>query len=99
LTRPNRDPARQWLKLLIDEGAPSVVDAQEPHALVWSSLWPVRRDALVRFDLPQDNSGQGTDLVCSLLVEEPEPELPLLGHLRKRLNVIINADLRYSFGQ
>ncbi len=51
------------------------------------------------FDLPQDTSGQATDLVWTQLVEEPEPELPLLGHLRKRLNVIINADLRYSFGQ
>lgn len=46
-----------------------------------------------------DSEGQGTDLTWSLLVDEPAPEPPLIGHLRKRLNVLINAELRYSFGQ
>ncbi|MEH3075558.1 MAG: hypothetical protein PGN11_02595 [Quadrisphaera sp.] len=33
------------------------------------------------------------------LVEEPPPDPALAGHLCKRLNQLINAELRYSFGQ
>lgn len=42
-----------------------------------------RNQPLIRFELPADESGQGTDLTWTLLVEEPEP----------------HAELRYSFGQ
>lgn len=99
LVTPNRDPARQWLKLGVDEQPPCVLEWNKPDLVVWSSLWPSRPDALIRFELPVDSEGQGTDLTWTLLVDEPEPEPPLLGHLRKRLNVLINAELRYSFGQ
>jgi hypothetical protein len=34
-----------------------------------------------------------------LLVDEPVPDASLLGHLRRRINELINADLRYTFGQ
>jgi hypothetical protein len=34
-----------------------------------------------------------------LLVAEPLPDASLAGHLRKRLNQLVNAELRYSFGQ
>jgi hypothetical protein len=34
-----------------------------------------------------------------LLDDEPEPDASLLGHMRYRLNQLINADLRYTFGQ
>jgi hypothetical protein len=76
-----------------------VLETDEPSLVVWSSLWPQRPDAVLRFELPSDASGQGTDLTWTLHVEEPEPEPALLGHLRKRVNVLINAELRYSFGQ
>ena len=99
LTSPDRDQARRWLVLAPDEQPPQVVKADEPRLVVWSSLWPHRPDAILRFELPLDASGQGTDLTWTLLVEEPEPEPALLGHLRKRINVLINAELRYSFGQ
>lgn len=90
---------RQWLKLAADEQPPQVVEAVRPQLVVWSSLWPQRPDALIRFDLPADASGSGTDLTWTLLMEEPEPHEALLGHLRKRINELINAELRYSFGQ
>ena len=97
LTQPNRDPARQWLTLLADEQPPTVLEAQEPALVVWSSLWPRRPDARVRFDvLP---AGGETSLRWTLLVEEPLPDASLTGHLRKRLNQLVNAELRYSFGQ
>ena len=99
LTQPHRDPSRAWLALLHDEHQPEVVEVDEPHLVVWSSLWEGRPDARVRFDLPHGARGQGTDLRWTLLVEEPAPEPPLLGHLCERLNELINASLRYSFGQ
>ncbi len=99
LTEPDRDPARPWLKLAADEHPPSVVEARQPDLVIWSSLWPQRPDALVRFDLLLDAAGQGTDLTWTLHVHEPAPEAALLGHLRKRINELINAELRYSFGQ
>jgi hypothetical protein len=34
-----------------------------------------------------------------LEVEEPLPDDGLIGHMRKRLNELINANLRYSLGQ
>ncbi|WP_411284472.1 hypothetical protein [Lapillicoccus sp.] len=97
LTQPDRAGARPWLHLLDDEVRPRVMRSDEPELVVWSSLWLKRSDAVVRFDLPP--SGDGTDLRWTLLVEEPAPGDALLGHLRNRLNQLINADLRYSFGQ
>jgi hypothetical protein len=99
LTQPNRDPARPWLELLDDEQSPRVLEASEPDLVVWSSLWIKRPDAIVRFELPRDNGGYGTDLRWILLVDEPMPDAALTGHLRKRLNQLINANLRFTFGQ
>ena len=99
LTRPDRDPGRPWLHLLDDEQRPRILQAREPELVVWSSLWHERPDARIRFDLADDPGRQGTALRWTLLVEPPEPEPPLLGHLRKRLNQLVNADLRFSFGQ
>jgi hypothetical protein len=99
LTQPDRDPARPWLELLDDEQRPRLVEADQPGLVVWSSLWTKRPDAIVRFDLPADAGGYGTDLRWTLLVDEPMPDAALVGHLRKRLNQLINANLRYTFGQ
>lgn len=98
LTEPNRDPARPWLLLLDDEQRPQTTHARWPTLVVWSSIWTKRPDAVVRFDLPSDGSG-GTQLRWTLLLAEPLPEPSLLGHLRKRLNQLINGNLRRTFGQ
>jgi hypothetical protein len=97
LIQPDRDPARPWLRLLDDEVEPNVIRSAQPDLVVWSSLWTKRPDATIRFDLPP--GGQGTDLCWTLTVAEPAPDDALTGHLRKRLNQLINADLRYTFGQ
>lgn len=99
LTEPGRDPTRAWLTLQPDEEPPTILEARRPDYVVWSSLWPSRPDARLQFDLPLDSVGQGTDLCWTLMVEEPEPDGPMVGHMRKRVNELINANLRYSFGQ
>lgn len=97
LTQPDRAAGRPWLHLLEGEVRPKIVESEDPNLVVWSSIWLTRTDAVIRFDL-QPGSG-GTDLRWTLLVEEPMPDSALLGHMRKRLNQLINADLRHSFGQ
>src|SRR6185312_3984806 len=60
LCDPTRQPVRPRLYLLDDEVAPTVVESERPHRVVWSSLWLTRPDARVQFDLsPADG---GTDL-------------------------------------
>lgn len=98
LSDPGRAAGRPWLRLIDEEQAPRVLQSSAPHRLVWSSLWPQRPDARIVFDLVTDG-GSGTLLSWTLLVDEPMPGGALLGHLRKRLNQLINADLRHSFGQ
>jgi hypothetical protein len=98
LTELDRPGARRWLDLLEDEQPPRLLRTEAPSTVVWSSIWMKRPDAVIEFDLPSDG-GSGTDLSWTLLVDVPTPDAALLGHMRKRLNVLINAELRYSFGQ
>lgn len=96
LVEPNRDPARQWLILLDDEIAPKVVASEEPSFVTWSSIWIKRSNAQIRFDIAPGQQG------CSLrwtLLDHDDPGPELVGHIRKRLNQLINAELRCSFGQ
>lgn len=97
LTEPDRDPARPWLTLLDDEQPPSILAAPHPHKITWSSLWIRRPDAVIEFDLSDD--ANGTHLRWTLYVTEPTPDDALIGHMRKRLNELINANLRYTYGQ
>ena len=98
LTQPHRDPSRPWLELLEDEIEPSIVQADAPNLVIWSTLWPSRPSAQIRFELPADGAG-GTDLRWILEIEAPAPDDLTVGHISKRLNQLINANLRYTFGQ
>jgi hypothetical protein len=51
---------------------------------------------VIRFDLPAEDGG--TALCWTLTVADPAPDASLVGHLRKRIDQLINADLRYRFG-
>lgn len=98
LTQPHRDASRPWLILLDDEREPAVIEVDAPKLVVWSSLWPLRPSARIRFELPSDE-GSGTDLRWTLEVEPPAPDESAVGHMRKRINQLINANLRFAFGQ
>jgi len=96
LVRPNRDPARPWLTLLSDEIEPQAIRVESTSVVVWSSIWSKRPQAEVRFDVHGGPSG--SQLRWTLHdVEDPGPALT--GHMCKRLNELINRDLRHSFGQ
>jgi hypothetical protein len=98
LAEPNRDPSRPWLELNDDEVWPKTVAADRPRLLVWSSLWTARPDARIRYDIEPDERG-GTNLRWTVHVDEPQPDAGWVGHVRYRMNFLINAQLRYSFGQ
>ncbi|MFF0494483.1 hypothetical protein ACFYTQ_36165 [Nocardia sp. NPDC004068] len=96
LTEPRRPGARPWLDLLADETDPAVLTAVAPHLVMWSSLWPARPDVRLRFDLAP--AGGGTALRFTLLTPGPPPDESAIGHLRYRVNTLLFANLRYSYG-
>lgn len=83
--------------MLDDEQLPAVGQTVEFTLVTWSSLWLKRPDAVIRFDL--NGGASGTDLRWTIFVDEPSPYDALVGHMRKRMNQLINANLRYTFGQ
>jgi hypothetical protein len=97
LTHPHKQGTRPWLNLLSDEIEPEILVAEEPNRLVWSSLWPSRPHDQVLLEL--SSLGVETALTFTLLTPEEPPEASKLGHLRKRLNHLFGADLRFSYGQ
>ena len=97
LCGPHRQPVRPWLLLLDDETEPTVIESHRPDKVVWSSLWLTRPDARVQFDL-EDGDG-GTDLRWTLYVDEPAPDERFTRYMRKRIGELINANLRYTYGQ
>jgi hypothetical protein len=97
LVSPDRQPSRLWLHLLDDEIAPSVLESDRPTRVVWSSLWTKRPDAQVVFEL--SGGCGGTDLRWTLLTEQPSPDDRQLRHLCQRIGTLINANLRYTYGQ
>lgn len=98
LIDPDRDPRRPWLILHEDEQRPEIVEAVEPDLVVWTSIWPWRRDARIRFELSGSRRSD-TTLCWILTVDDPIPDNETILRMRKRVNVLINARLRSTFGQ
>ncbi|MHB1596535.1 MAG: hypothetical protein ACYCO9_21355 [Streptosporangiaceae bacterium] len=84
---------REWLNLRDGELPPRVLQAVLPSRVIWTSLWPDRPDDQIRFDIEDQR------LTWTLLGEASDEDEERLDQLRHRLNVLINADLRSSFGQ
>ncbi|MEU0532882.1 hypothetical protein [Amycolatopsis tolypomycina] len=98
LVAPRRAGTRPWLHLLADEVEPSVLTAEKPGRVTWSSLWPSRPDDRILFGLTAARDG-GTLLRFTLLTPGEAPDQSKTGHLRRRLNQLLFADLRHSYGQ
>jgi hypothetical protein len=97
LSVPRRPGARPWLNLLPDEIEPSILETSRPNLVVWSSIWPKTPDQEIRFEIASDGS-YGTNLTWEL--HSPvEMDASAVGHRRFRLNRLLWADLRYSYGQ
>jgi hypothetical protein len=97
LVDPHEQRARPWLELRHDEIEPRVVESVEPLLVVWTSLWPSRPQDLIRFDLRP--KGMGTDLRWTHVSPSAAPDTAEINHMRYRLNFLINAQLRFSYGQ
>ncbi len=97
LIQPQRQQSRAWLVLASDELAPRILEAEEFHRVVWSSLWPSRPNDEVHFAL--EANGFEALLGFTLLTPDGPPDQSTVGHLRYRLNHLLFADLRYSYGQ
>ena len=97
LTEPRRAGARPWLNLVRDEVDPTVLESERPGRVVWSSLWPSRPDDRIVFALTA--AGSDTSLHVALLTPDEPPDQSSTGYLRKRINHLLFADLRFSYGQ
>ena len=98
LRDPHELSTRHWLTLLPDEVEPRILEQVRPRLVVWSSLWPARPRDIVRYELSPDGGG-GCLLRWTLLSPEAaSPSEAQLGHLCRRLNVLINEKLALSYG-
>jgi hypothetical protein len=93
---PRSHGTRAWLDLLPDEVAPRVLESERPSRVVWSSLWPSRPDDCVVLELSEELGG--TALRFTLRAAGDPPDDSKTGHIRKRMNHLLFADLRFSYG-
>ena len=98
LVAPATSGPRVWLRIGRGERRPKVLDSHSPDLVVWSSLWTDRPKARIRFEISSDGLG-GSRLKWTLLTAGEDPSDLRVGEMRFRLNQLINAELRYSFGQ
>lgn len=97
LVNPAMTGSRVWLDLLDDEVPPRVVDSEAPNRVVWSSIWPSRPGDRVVLELTE--AGSDTALTFTLLADGDPPDESKTGHIRRRINHLLFADLRFSYGQ
>ena len=91
-------PARTGPRVWLDLGAstwPRVLESERPHRLVWSSLWSDRPEDRVELELAEH--GSETALTYTLWAAG---EVPADAEdRRRRVSVLLWADLRETYGQ
>ncbi len=88
---------REWFDVQPGEVAPTVIEAERPRLVVWSSIWAGQPELRVRFDLEAD--GAGSFVTWTLLGPAGELAERDLRPRRYRLNQLINGRLRDAFDQ
>ncbi|MCR6030673.1 hypothetical protein GGQ22_04350 [Nocardioides sp. zg-579] len=98
LAAPDEPGTRPWLApaLLPDEVVPQVLESDEPRLVVWSSLWPRRPDDRIELETNADRGETPLRFVHLTPLELPPEET--LRHLRRRVNQLLFAELRFSYG-
>jgi hypothetical protein len=97
LCTPTSGQPREWLHLQPPEQTPVVLRASATDEVVWSSLWPDVREASIRFVIEQD--GPGSRLTWAIELPDDLVDDAKRKHLRRRVDELINRDLRLAFGQ
>ncbi|OBB21952.1 hypothetical protein A5792_07925 [Mycolicibacterium peregrinum] len=98
LGNPHRQSARPWLNLSDDEMAPEVIESDRPGRVVWSSLWRPWPNVRVEFDIAADGRG-GTDLRWTLSADGAPPDATEARAIGSRVDHLVNANLRHTYGQ
>lgn len=96
LVSPKSAGSRAWLDLLPDEVAPRVLESTRPSRVVWSSLWADRPEDRIVIDIAAN--GADSAVTFTLLASGEVPDDSKTGHIRKRVNHLLWADLRFSYG-
>jgi hypothetical protein len=97
LMEPARTGSRVWLELRHGEVWPRVLESTEPDQVVWSTLWEQRPDDRIVLDLAP--VGQETALGFTILSPREVEDEVTLKRLQYRLNQLLYAQLRYTYGQ
>ena len=89
---------REWFDLHPGEVAPTLIDAERPGRVVWSSIWTDHPQLEIRFDLESDG-GYGSIVTWTLLGPEGKLDENDVRQRRYRINQLINGRLRDAFDQ
>lgn len=96
LVEPHRPRTRPWLVVADDEVEPRVLAAERPVSVLWSSPWPARPDDTVLVELAPHESG--TAITYTLRAAGEPPDAATAERQRRRVSVMLLADLRESYG-
>ena len=96
LTHPHAAGARPWLFLYDDEREPRVLQHEGPNLVVWSSIWPDRPTDQIVFTI---EGGEYDSTLEWCLQSDDDADEAHIRRMRRRLDELINRDLRFSFGQ
>lgn len=84
-----------WFDQRPGEVAPEVLAHEQPHRLLWSSIWADQPD--LRIELLVEADGSGSVVTWSLLGRAGQLDADDLKRRRYRLNQLVNGRLRDFF--